>query len=290
MMEVLDKSSPKGFLCHKCGYLLEHDVENNRGGHEQSTKLNAQFKFITDLLPKIDQVSIPENTFEKALASARRVVRDATNPAYETAPVDVSAEKPTAVRGMTNTGPTSIAVTLTTGEGPTDADVAAEQARKEKIAAQNALPQHFTHSTITGQQVKFGGIGSEFATHSMEPDKKDLDTPSVNGDGPEIDEYFAQLKAAQARQALEEQEEETDEEDEEDVGFEDVIPNGISSGAGTPIGVLKKSGSLSGSGSPVTGPGTPNEDGRPTKKVRIEEPATKDDDEESEEDVEFEDV
>jgi transcription initiation factor TFIIE subunit alpha len=278
-------------------------------------KIPCQFRFITDILPKVDEVVIPENTFEKALASARKVVRDETNPANETAPVDASAAKPTAVRGMTNVGPTSISVTLTTSEGPTEADIAAEQARKEKIAAQNAMPVHFTHSTISGEQVKFNSQSTIPSSQSLEPGKKnlDLDTPSVNGDGAEIDDYFARLKAEQAKEAEREQDEEyeTDDEDEEDFGFEDVVPTGTGSGAATPAsstgdvkptsapsglsGVLKKSGSVSGSGtstgatSPVTGPGTPNEDGRPTKKVRIEEPASKEEDE-SEEDMEFEDV
>jgi transcription initiation factor TFIIE subunit alpha len=312
-MEVLDKVGPQGFLCHKCGYLLEHDVDNNRGGHEQSTKLNAQFKFITDLLPEIDKVVIPENTFEQALASARRVVRDATNPAYESAPVDVSTEKPTAVRGLTNVGPTSISVTLTTSEGPTEADLAAAQARREKIAAQNAMPLHFTHSTITGEQIKFTSQPLFQSSQSLEPDKKDisLDSPSASGDTAEIDDYFARLKAEQEKEAAQEQDEEyeTDDEDEEDLGFEDVVPNGTNSEAATPAssfgagdikptptssglsGVLKKSGSGSTSPSgtsPVTGLGTPED--RPAKKVRIEEPTPKDEDEESEEDMEFEDV
>jgi transcription initiation factor TFIIE subunit alpha len=317
-MQVVDKWDQRGFLCHKCGWVLQHDPENNRGGHEVSTKLNAQFKFITDLLPKIDQVVIPENNFEQALASSRPVVRDVTNPAGEMVPVTSTIAKPTAVKGMANTGPTSISVTLTTSDGPTEADVAAEKARKEAIAAQNALPVHFTHSTISGEQVKFGQQPSFQASQSLEPDKKDLglDTPSVNGDGAEIDDYFARLKAEQAKEAEQEQDEEyeTDEEDEDD--FEDVVPTGTGSGAATPassIGggdskptsqpsgsgltsALKKSGSVSGSAtstgvtSPVTGPGTPNDDGRPSKKVRIEEPAPKGDDEESEEDMEFEDV
>ncbi|KAF4638053.1 hypothetical protein G7Y89_g4 [Cudoniella acicularis] len=318
VMEVLDKTGPNGFLCHRCGHDLEPVTETNRGGHEQSTKLNAQFKFITDLLPKIDQVIIPENTFEQALSSARKVFRDETNPASETAPLDAAVERPTAVKGLANTGPTSISVTLTTSDGPTEADIAAEKARKEKTAAQNALPVHFTHSTISGEQVKFGANTGSHSSESLEPDKKDLsfDTASANGDSTEIDDYFARLKAEQAKEAEQEQDEEyeTDDEDEEDLGFEDVVPTGTGSGVGTPAssfggegkpasapsgsglaGVLKKRGSASGSGtstgvtSPVTGPGTPNEEGRPAKKVRIEEPTPKDE-EESEEDVEFEDV
>ncbi|TVY52565.1 Transcription initiation factor IIE subunit alpha [Lachnellula cervina] len=314
-MEVLDKYGPQGFLCHRCDYVLEqHDPNSNsRGGHEQSTKLNAQFKFITDLLPKIDGVVVPENTFEQALASARKVNRDETNPAYETAPLDAAVERPTAVRGMANVAPQTISVTLTASEGPTDADIAAEKARKEKTAHQNALPVHFTHSTISGEQVKFNGDTTALSSQPREPDKKDIgfDTPSANGDVEGIDDYFAQLKAAQAKEAEQEKEEEFETDDEEE-DFEDVIP-GTGSGAGTPsssvggevkptsapftsglTGVLKKGGSASGSGtstgvtSPVTGPGTP-EDGRQAKRVRIEEPVVKDE-EESEEDVEFEDV
>lgn len=314
-IEVLDKWSPQsGFLCHKCGHVLTHDPENNRGGHEQSTKYHAQFRFITDLLPKLDEVIVPENNFERAFASQLKVIRDETNPANETAPMDASAAKPTAVRGMANVGPTSISVTLTASEGPTEADLAAEQAKKEKIASQNAMPVHFTHSTITGEQVKFTQ-SSQLSSQSLEPDKKNigLDTPSINGDGAEIDDYFARLKAEQQKEAEREKDEEyetDDEEDEED--FEDVVPTGTGSGIGTPAssagesklnaslanalpGVLKKSGSASASGtstgatSPVTGPGTPNDEGRPAKKVRIEEPAPKEEDE-SEEDMEFEDV
>ncbi|RDW59597.1 hypothetical protein BP6252_12684 [Coleophoma cylindrospora] len=309
VMEVLDKWSPSGFLCHKCGFLLEHDPDSNRGGHEQSTRLNAQFKFITDLLPKIDQVVVPENTFEQALSSARPVMRDETNPASITAPVDSSAHKPTAVRGLANQGPTSISVTLTTENGPTAADRAAEQARKDKFAEQNAMPLHFTHSTITGEQFMAGGQPTRSA-ETLDVDKKDLDlnTPSINGDGAEIDDYFARLKAEQAKEAEQEQDEEFETDEEEEDDFEDVVPNGTASGNATPSsshggvggptsfpsGILKKGGSVSGSGtstgvtSPVTGPGTPD-DGRPSKKVKIEEPPIKDE-EESEEDMVFEDV
>ncbi|KAL3425007.1 transcription initiation factor TFIIE subunit alpha [Phlyctema vagabunda] len=310
VMEVLDKWSPQGFLCHKCGFLLDHDPENNRGGHEQSTRLNAQFKFITDLLPKIDQVVVPENTFEQALASARPVLRDETNPANNTAPIDTSSNKPTAVKGLSNQGPTSISITLTTEDGPTAADKAAEQARKDKAAEQNALPMHFTHSTISGEQFIAASQPSFKSSDSLDVDKKDLNTntPSVNGDSAEIDHYFDLLKAEQAKEAEQEQDEEFETDDEEE-DFEDVVPTGVASGVGTPAssnggdikptsapsGILKKGGSVSGSGtstgvtSPVTGPGTPNEDGRPAKKVKIEEPAVKEE-EESEEDMEFEDV
>ncbi len=321
-MEVLDKMDfQKGFLCHKCGFLLVRNADTDRGGHEQSTRLNAQFRFITDLLPKIDQVIIPDNTFETAFASARPVIRDQLNPTTETAPIESGSNKPTAVRGLTNTGPTTIAVTLTNSDGPTAADRAAEQARKEALAAQNQMPAHFTHSTVTGEQILPTSTSPLKSSQSFEDtkDKKDalITTPS-NVDGAEIDSYFAQLKAEQAREAVKEQEEELetdDEDDEEDLGFEDVVP-AVGSGVGTPASsasangqetkslvggltsALKKNntgtgssngGTSTGAASPVTGPHTPDSGGRAAKKVRIEEPVAKDE-EESEEDIEFEDV
>jgi transcription initiation factor TFIIE subunit alpha len=321
-MEVLDRyDSQRGFLCHKCGYPLVRNADTDRGGHEQSTRLNAQFRFITDLLPKIDQAVIPDNTFETALAAARPVIRDQLNPASETAPVESTVNKPTAVRGLANTGPTSIAVTLTNSDGPTAADKAAEEARKDALAKQNAMPAHFTHSTVTGEQILPTSTSPFKSSQPFEDskDKKDaLITTLSFVDGAEIDSYFEQLKAEQAREAVKEQEEELetdDEDDEEDLGFEDVVP-ATGSGVGTPVSsvsvngqeikslasglasALKKSstgtgssngGTSTGAASPVTGPQTPDSSGLAAKKVRIEEPVTRDE-EESEEDIEFEDV
>jgi transcription initiation factor TFIIE subunit alpha len=323
-MEVLDKVDiPRGFLCHKCGYPLVRNTDTDRGGHEQSTRLNAQFRFITDLLPKIDQVVIPENTFETALTSARPVIRDQLNPATETAPVESTTNRPTAVRGLANTGHTTIAVTVTNSDGPTAADKAAEQARKEALKAQNEMPAHFTHSTVTGEQILPTSTSPFKSSQPFEDnkDKKDalITTPSFV-DGAAMESYFAQLKAEQAREAVKEQEEELetdddDDDDDEDLGFEDVVP-AIGSGVGTPASsasangqetkslasglasALKKSntgtgssngGTSTGAASPVTGPQTPDSSGRAAKKVRIEEPVAKDE-EESEEDIEFEDV
>ncbi|KAL3955202.1 hypothetical protein ACCO45_010765 [Purpureocillium lilacinum] len=53
-MEVLDSVGPEGFKCHRCGHILTFEADRNSGGHEQSTRLNDQFKFISELLPKID--------------------------------------------------------------------------------------------------------------------------------------------------------------------------------------------------------------------------------------------
>jgi transcription initiation factor TFIIE subunit alpha len=309
LMEVLDKVDPRGqgFLCHKCSFHLIRNEDQETGGHEQSSRLNQQFRFITDLLPKIDEVVVPENSFDTALSKATPVIRDYLNQTAESIPVDSGLLKPTSVKGLTNTGPTSVAVTLTANDGPTAADKAAELARKEALAVQNQLPAHFTHSTITGEQVVAGSIPT-FSTSTFDDKKDSKEFITTPNDGADIDDYFAQLKAEQAREAemAEEEELESDDEDDED-GFEDVVP-ATGSGVGTPassssmnVGGLangltsalkrsadsEKSGTSTSAGSPVTGPQTPDS-GRAAKKVRIEEP--KDDDEESDEDVEFEDV
>ncbi|RKF54423.1 Transcription initiation factor IIE subunit alpha [Golovinomyces cichoracearum] len=300
-IEVLDGWDPQtGFLCHKCRFTLTHDPDNNRGGHEQSTRYHAQFRFITDLLPKIDEVIIPENKFDQAMSSRLEVTRDDTNPASETVPVNTTTIKPTAVKGMKNVGPAFISVTLTNSDDPTDADLAAEKIKKEKIALQNAMPVHFTHSTVTGEQVKFGNQAS-FSASNQEIDKKStVDDFSTGIDGAEMDEYFSRLKAEQERENSREQaeEDETDEECEED--FEDVpVDSGPelkkSSATGNdPLITLKRSASSSNSAastnvnSPMTGSETPSHD-RPSKMAKIDVLITQEEDE-SEEDVEFEDV
>ncbi|KAG9242727.1 hypothetical protein BJ878DRAFT_409345, partial [Calycina marina] len=229
ILEVLSfESTMAGWLCDRCKFVLMHDDGSSHGGHEQSTKLNAQFKFITSMLPKLDQVVIPENTFEKAFEVAVKVVRDETNPAYETTPMDLAASRPAAVKGLANTGPTSIKITLNEESGPSEAEQAAERQRKERIAAQNAMPVHFTHSTVTGEQIKFTAHNSYMSVSAGE-DQKNTDGVSANDDGTEIDDYFARLKEEQAKEAAREQDEEgdsDDEDDDEDLGFEDVITNG----------------------------------------------------------------
>lgn len=313
-MEVLDKFGPTGFLCHRCDYPLVHDPDNNRGGHEQSTKLNAQFKFITDLLPKIDEAVIPENTFDQALAVAVKVRRDENNPVAETVPVASSSNKPTAVSGMKQEGPSHINISFTATDGPTEADIAADKIKKAQIATQNALPVHFTHSTVTGEQVKFGP-NAHVATSFVEDKKTVVDTyVDDDANGEDMKEYWARVKEEQEKEAererLEKEEEETDDEEEED--FEDVLPTASGSAVATPsstagdvkptsipsglASALKRGGSASASGtstgatSPATGPGTPNDDGRPAKKVRIEEPEVAVKEEEESEEEEFEDV
>jgi transcription initiation factor TFIIE subunit alpha len=278
-MEVLDNASEQGFRCHRCGTVLVHDPERQAGGHEQSTRLNNQLKFITDILPQLDSVHIPDNTFEVALEAARPVVRDATNQVAPSVVVE-STDKPTAVRGMADTGPKSIAISITASDGPSEAEKDAERTRKEKVAQQNALPEWHTTSTVTGVSYD-GTANADAAKHKVEDKNTSADALNAKEDA-ELDDLFARLRQQQeaeaARKAAEEEEEE--EEEDEDEEFEDAIPTG-----GNTSSAGEKRAVSSGDTSAVD---TPASDDKPSKKVKVEEPAG--DGESDEEDMAFEDV
>lgn len=308
-MEVLDHSSPQGFLCHRCNHILTFEKDRNPTGHEQSTRLNDQFKFITELLQKIDSALVPARDFDKALARQRPVIRDATNQRMETVAADTSA-KPTAVKGLTNTGPQSINVNISTAEGQTEAEKEAERARKEQIAKQNALPSWMSNSTVTGES--FAGDGPATAmpaiTKQEKDTKDDIKVEAGDNGNPAIDDIFEKLKAEQAAERARDamgvhgsgSEEEDEDEDEDE--FEDVPATGANTSrntTSTPGPKREASGDPSRSGD--------SSDERATKRVKIEpgamlgtdakaqDPGARQDsgapsDEDDDEELEFEDV
>jgi len=284
-MEVLDRFSPQGFLCHTCDHPLVHDLERNTAGHEKATRLNNQFQFMTALLQQIDQTPIPANNFEVALSHARPVIRDAANPGVKSVPVDMNANRPTAVKGLTNVGPKSMAVNISTSDGPTEAERAAEQSRKEKIAQQNALPSWMSNSTVTGESFA-GNNGPSLFPKQETADVKDpsLQASLTDRDHQAMDDILATLQAEQAQKDLEDEEEEYGSDEEDDEDFEDVLATENNSARATPASNTVPQ--------PTFGMADP--DGRPAKKVKVESPPAavggNDDEDESDEDVEFEDV
>ncbi|KAG8420424.1 hypothetical protein J3459_011075 [Metarhizium acridum] len=177
-MEVLDSVGPNGFLCHRCHHTLTFEADRTSTGHEQSTRLNDQFKFISELLPKIDAVHIPECDFDRALAKARPVVRDATHQRAATIPVEMN---------------------ISTSDGPSAAEKEAEKARKEKIAQQNALPSWMSNSTVTGES--FSGTLSDGLISLKQDDESSAALKGKKVDAntsAKIDDIFEKLKAEQA--------------------------------------------------------------------------------------------
>ena len=237
-MEVLDSVGPEGFKCHRCGHILTFEADRNSGGHEQSTRLNDQFKFISELLPKIDAVHIPVCDFDRALSKARPVIRDATHQRAATIPVDVGANRPMAVKGLTNTGPQSIAVNISTSAGPSEVEKEAERLRKEKIAQQNALPSWMSNSTVTGESFS-GTVATDTAAIKREVAEDAAAGKAEDGNtSARIDDIFAKLKAEQeaelARVVDDDEDDEFGSEEDGEVEFEDVPPTGNNSGLGTP--------------------------------------------------------
>lgn len=309
-MEVLDSFSSQGFLCHTCKNVLVHDAERHAVGHQKSTRMNNQFKFITDLLPQIDAVGIPEKTFDEAYANARVVERSETHQAVHSVAVETGLNRPTAVKGLANTGPTNIAVSISTGDGPTEEEKAAEKERRERIAAQNELPAWMTTSSTNPEEKYY--IEKEDSKVRLKEEPVANDAAKKGGaldakEQADVDDYFARLKAEQAaeaaRKAAEEDEDEYESGDEEEGDFEDVVGTSTSnSTVGTPASTaaaaaalgappvapsplrqssvqpassLKREAPDSGTSTEATSPngGTPAVDGPPAKKVKVEEAA-----------------
>lgn len=288
-MEVLDNVGPEGFLCHRCSRPLTFEADRNAGGHEQSTRLNDQFKFISELLPKIDAVHIPECDFDRAVSKARPVVRDATHQRAETIPVDSGAHRPMAVKGLTNVGPQSIAVNISTSDGLSEAEKAAEQARKDKIAKQNALPVWMATSTVTGEQVSGLDASNPLAIRQENSKIPTIASSTANDATAKLDDIFEKLKADQAAKAREQENEDfgSEEEDDDEDDFEDVPATGNNSSRDTPIPPAIK---LEPSDAPSRAGDSADE--RQAKRVKLQEEIKKEevDEDSDEEDVEFEDV
>ncbi|PFH55621.1 hypothetical protein XA68_17938 [Ophiocordyceps unilateralis] len=228
-MEVVDNPGPNGFLCHRCDHTLTFEADRNSGGHEQSTRLNDQFKFISELLPKIDAVHIPECDFDRALAKARPVVRDATHQRAATIPVDASTSRPMAVKGLTNTGPQSIAINISASDGPSEAEKEAERSHKEKVARQNALPSWMSNSTVTGESFSTATDTGTVATEKEEFRRVGFSKDIDNNTSAQIDDIFEKLKAEQAAlktlgksSGQDDEDPDSEEEDGEENEFEDV--------------------------------------------------------------------
>lgn len=299
-MEVLDSMGPMGFTCARCSATLKHEIDRTSAGHEKVTRLNNQMKFITDLLLRIDNVVVPDNTFDFAIQNRLEVERDAQHQVANATVVE--PVKPTSVKGLADTGPKHIDIKISASEGPTEEEKEAERLRKEKIAKQNALPAWMANSTVSGDSFSATPTGDVIRTD--EPEKKaDAQNKGLDAEqAKELSSYMEDLKREQEAMAAAAamKQDESDEEEEDD--FEDVVatppvstPVPASQGlrpAPSPlrqssVPVKREAAADGGGGSsaPLKRE-SPGSDDRPAKKVKVEETAGDDE----EEDLEFEDV
>jgi transcription initiation factor TFIIE subunit alpha len=310
-MDVLPFVTPMGnFECKKCGNNLVK-IDNttiDSGGQEKLSRLMKQLGPILNLLQQIDEVWIDDNDFEKALQNQVPVYRDSlTNPQQNSTIIHTG---PSTVQGLANAAP-QLSINLTSNEEKTAAELAADQARKQALAAANALPVWHTQSTVTGDKSALGlkeeAAARERASLMSGLEKKEEDEKAVKENAEDDDaynEYLTLMKQEKERAEKAEIDEEADEDDDDDEEdeFEDVgglgtgdVGTPMSSSLGAPNSVtakkFKTEESESGS-SPATGLQTPaGEEGNAAKRVRIEEPVPeKKVEEDSEEEEEFEDV
>ena len=172
--------------------------------------------------------------------------------------------------------PEKIAVSVQDDETVKRESEAAEvQARREKEARQNALPDWIAKSTGSGDITAVGAkeerLRREREAHASGVSIDDSEDKKVNaGDADVMAAYWEELAKARAEEAAREKSDEEEEEDDDDDEFEDVDV-----GDGTPL--------QNGSGANGTGANTPalessnaTDDEKPlAKRARVEEtPAT----------------
>ena len=273
-LQVLDSVGPAGFICHRCGAVLEAEkrITGDFSGHEKQSRLMSQLERLLKLLQQIDSEDIPHNDFESAFAVAVPVQRnELINPARATEPIQSGRGPPTAVKGVTENKIVPLEISMTTTSEDTAAEQAAESQRKADIVAQNVLPVWHTNSTVTGertrgikeQEKKITNINPAALQKADEDEKKEGE---VLND--ELAAYYAQMQQEKEKEAREDQEADESSPEEDDDDFEDVgigasvavsssssTANGIKARRSTAAG--KKRGSESGSSGPGTNISTP---------------------------------
>ncbi|PWW79935.1 hypothetical protein C7212DRAFT_274446 [Tuber magnatum] len=204
------------FVCDRCNTTLVDDDDSAevKTSQERLGRLMEQMKKIIDMLKMIDEIVVPVNDFETAIANSVPVPRD-KNHLYSI---------PVAGKGATSTrssgAPASIEVSFTSASEKTAAELASEQAMKQAQAEKNALPVWHTKSTVDP-----GATTTAGAKEAAERQARALDGIGIAQKSKEeedkkaaatIAEYYAALAAQKAKEAQEEQEEEDDDEEEED--------------------------------------------------------------------------
>ena len=175
--------------------------------------------------------------------------------------------QPTAVKGVAS-GLKNVEIAIISDADKTAAARQAEQQQKELFAAQNALPEWHTHSTVSND-ITAAGKKEESARREREAEKVLLEAVEKEEDKkPDkeenaADSIYAMLKAEQEEQAKKRAEEEEYEDDEDGDEFEDVDvgASGERNGDGAPQAKrVKLDPSVGGSSAATPNPPTGNED------------------------------
>ncbi|KAJ6263228.1 Transcription initiation factor [Drechslerella dactyloides] len=292
------------FDCDNCGTQLVDDDDSAEIIENQKRlgRLMQQMDKIIRMLRQIDELVVPANDFNDAIAVAVPVNRERSHASALSVPTITTTVQ-------TQSGP-AMEVKLTADDEKTAAELAAERDKKAAQAEKNAIPVWYGKSTVSGELTTVGAKEAEaraarqidFKTDLAAAEKKSTDgRESVQKSA--IEQYYA-LLAARTKKAEEEEEEEEedDDEDEDDAEFEEV-PMGLSNaGTGPPstasaskpstpkpsqsLAPMSNGMSKGSGGSSAKRSGDHLEEDSPGKKVKIQ-PQEGDD---SEEEAEFEDI
>ncbi|KAL8973057.1 MAG: hypothetical protein Q9183_000180, partial [Haloplaca sp. 2 TL-2023] len=225
LLEVVDNAGPMGFLCHRCGGLLEQE-ERTTGddtGSEKQVKLAAQLERLLELLKEIDNTTVPPNNFETAMERQIPVLRDVdVNPVRPTVPIQTVGDTPMGVKGISQPILQDLTVDFTSTADKTPAEKA-EQERNAAIAAQNALPVWHTQSTVkatinSDAQNRVDPNGKLTASPKLETTLEDDKSAALTNvdDSDELAAYYRRMAQEKEKEAREDREAERSSEDEDE--------------------------------------------------------------------------
>lgn len=144
------------FVCDRCSNNLVDDDDSVevKVSQERLGRLMTQTKKIVEFLKKIDDVLVPANDWEHAMANAVPVPKERnqlTGAAANAASIPV-------VKKLSGASQPSLEISITSGSEKTAAELAAEQLRKQQQAEKNALPVWHTESTVTSGAATNAGL------------------------------------------------------------------------------------------------------------------------------------
>lgn len=267
------------FMCRRCGHALVPISEDEVVSENETMKrLNSQLEKILRLMQQIDATNVPENDFQTALSHQKPVLRADSNPGQNryTEIVDLPGRNLQSTKGL-DIKPEKIAVQVQDDETVKQESEAAEaQARREREARQNVLPDWIVKSTVSGDITAAGAKEERLrrereSTSTLARAEDDLSDRKPAKDGGEEDvmkSYWEALAEEAARAKASEDEEEEDDDDEDE--FEDVD---VGAGGDTPQvnGSAVQNGSATKGSTPALESSNATDDERDVKKVRIEE-------------------
>lgn len=133
------------FICERCESVLVDDDDSVevKDSQERLGRLLEQTRKIIDFLKQIDEVVVPENDFETAIANSVPVPREKNQLAPSVVPIATSKATAKVTQGPS----LEVNITSNTGE-KTEKERAEEKARREAQALKNALPVWHTQSTV----------------------------------------------------------------------------------------------------------------------------------------------